>query len=267
MVRLEKNNPEAIAFVENFIQGQWQEDRYINIGYDDIDRDTLRRFCREEQDNVCCYCCRDLSGEHVTLEHIVPRSCNEAGALLAYQEVSPVLMETVVLQNQFARAETVQALPPFPHHIAYQNIVAACAGRVSDLSGEITCCNPNRGNDFLLPFNVLQTHKQVEYAPDGTVYVDNDTTWVDPINLNAGILKKIRRLWYKLAQSGTLDWQAIEAAKTIEARDGLLLEHTLDEDDLLSDRYEIQTFRTDFFWEIFLKYKFFFSFFREQRVG
>lgn len=258
MVSLEKNNPHAIAFVQDFIQGQWQEDKYVNIGYGNINKHTLRTFCAEEQHWICCYCCRDISHPgDITLEHIIPRACND-DEFQKYIALSPILHDNVVLQDVFANAEEMRTPPPFPHHIAYHNIVAACNGRVSDYTEEFTCCNPERGEVFLPPFNLMGDC--ITYHPDGTVSYE-DTEYVNLLNLNKGLLKKIRQLWYLFATSDII-WQDIQDANTEQDRAVLFAVYILNGENLRAKSNLTNMFRLEDFWKIFLKYSYFFNRFR-----
>ena len=222
MVSLNKNNQTAIDYVTNFIDGQWLENnnggfKYYNIGYNNINVEEYKLPCLQEQKNVCCYCSRLIDNSPETeLEHIIPRAVNDTVTLQQYFNYSLILSQSIVLQNSFSAATTQQATPPFPHHIAYQNILASCNGKTINTSEDTTCCNRNRGNEFIPPFNLI--NNCIAYNNDGSIYyVEDDihNQYINHLNLNKALLKNIRRIWFLFANSDVTEDLLLQA-NTIE---------------------------------------------------
>lgn len=269
MVQITKNNQEAIDCLSSFINGQWLENNnggfeYRNIGYDHINKATYRNFCLEEQNNVCCYCSKEIDNSPTTeLEHIIPKAVIDNPALQRYFEYSSILAQNIVLQNNFTAASSLQVMPPFPHHIAYHNIVASCNGRIIDTSEDFTCCNRNRSNDFIPPFNLMP--KSIDYMNDGTVYYVNDeidNRHIKPLNLNKDLLKSIRRIWLLFAKSDVTEAELVDVANEAKIKEIIALH--LDANPLKSstDGKIIDSFKTLQLWETLMKYKYFLHYFR-----
>lgn len=119
MLTISKNLQQAIEHVSTFINGQWQSDsnKYIGIGYDDgaFDKATLKGFCLDEQEKVCCYCSREIFDAPSTqLEHIIPRDkSTDQSVLDKYFEYARILQENIVLQSVFSDTEEKLATPRF----------------------------------------------------------------------------------------------------------------------------------------------------------
>lgn len=268
MVSIIKNNQAAIDYVSIFINGQWQGDsnRYIGIGFDDgpFNKPTIKGFCLIEQQNVCCYCCREIdNNRHTELEHIIPRAVNDIATLQQYFNFSNVLSQNIILQNTFSAANTQQATPPFPHHIAYQNIVASCNGKTTNTSEDTTCCNRKRGNEFLPPFNLMVN--SIEYLKDGTVFFINDVfnnTYISHLNLNKTLLKNIRRTWFLFASSDVIEDLLLQDSSIDDIKE--LFSIYIDTNPLktFADSNIMDSFKTEGNWNILLKYKYFLNYFR-----
>ncbi len=266
MITVNKDNQAAIDYVSNFINGQWQPEanRYINIGYNDIDVSAYRTYCLEEQNNICCYCCRQIDNSRNTeLEHIIPRAQNiDNTELQRYFDYSNILAQNIVLQRSFRDSATQQATPPFPHHIAYHNIVASCNGRIIDTS-EYLCCNRSRGNDFVPPFNLMPN--SIAYLNDGTLYYVNDeidNRLINPLNLNKDLLKNIRRIWFLFAKSDVTEDEIMNVTNETEIREIIALNLDVNPSKLSKDGKIIDSFKTLSNWQTLIKYKYFLNYFR-----
>ena len=269
MVNLNKVNQTAIDYVSNFINNQWQEDskRYIGIGYDDgaINKATLKGYCLQEQNYVCCYCSREISNSPNTeLEHIIPRARNiDNIELLRYFSYSDILSQNIILQSEFSANAINQETPPFPHHIAYHNLVASCNGKIKVSSEDLTCCNRNRGNKFVPPFNLMPN--SISYLNDGTIYyVDDeiDNRYINPLNLNKTLLKNIRRIWLLFSNSDlTLD--EIFQVSTLDQIKEIFTLH-IDASPLKTkaDNAIIDSFKNEAQWITLMNYKYFLDYFR-----
>ncbi len=268
MVQIAKNNQEAIDYVSDFINGQWQDDsnKYIGIGFKDgaFDKSRIKRYCLEEQASVCCYCSREIDNSQTTeLEHIIPRSVNDNDSLYRYISYSNILADNIVLQENFGLSTERQAIPPFPHHIAYHNIVASCNGRIIDTSEDFTCCNRNRSNDFVPPFNLMPN--SIKYSNDGSVYYGDDEIddrYIKPLNLNKEILKSIRRIWFLFANSDVTENELINANNEERILEVITLHLEVNPFKSKSDRNIIDSFKALSNWGTLMKYRYFLNYFR-----
>lgn len=272
MVTLEKNDQNAITFVSKFIENQWQDDsnRYIGIGFDDgaFDKSTLKRYCLEEQRYVCCYCSRELDNSRDTqLEHIIPRARNvDNEELQRYFRYSVILSQNIILQDEFCDFNSKKNTPPFPHHIAYQNIVASCNGKTINSSEDPTCCNRNRSNDFVPPFNLMV--KSISYLNDGTVYyVDDemDNRYINSLNLNKDLLRSIRRIWFLFASSDVTEDELIHTDSEEKIVEVITLYLEANSFKLLTDRRIIDSFKILSNWGTLMKYRYFLNYFRTNQ--
>ena len=100
------------------------------------------------QHGYCCYCLRKLNKkasnggiEKISLEHIIPRGYdNTNNARLADYQAAPNLnIGDVILREDFER-NTNQDTPPYPHNVAYNNLVASCLGNFPDEKMEDHLC-------------------------------------------------------------------------------------------------------------------------------
>jgi hypothetical protein len=276
MVSLNKNNQTAIDYVTNFINGQWFEDsnRYIGIGYTDgaFNTTQLKEYCLEEQENVCCYCSREIANNrHTELEHIIPRSVATNEALQPYFNLSNILADNIVLQEDFRLSTERQITPPFPHHIAYQNIVASCNGITFKSSEDFTCCNRKREDDFIPPYNLIQNN--ILYLNDGTIYSTIDTTYevqgiqyesIAHLNLNKQTLKNIRRIWFLLASSDVNINQLTQATTIEDYSEIFTLYLRANPRKVTSDNNLIDSFENETSWKVLMHYKYFLTYFRKR---
>ncbi len=276
MVTLNKNNQTAIDYVTNFINGQWFEDsnRYLGLGFDDgaFNKATMKGYCLEEQNNVCCYCSREIgNNNHTELEHIIPRSVDTENALQPYFNLSNLLAENIVLQESFRPSTVMQVTPPFPHHIAYHNIVASCNGITFKSSEYFTCCNRKREDDFIPPYNLIQNN--IMYLHDGTIYSTIDTTYeeqgiqynsITHLNLNKQTLKNIRRIWFLLAGTDVTINQLTQAITIDDYKEIFTLYLRANPLKVINDNNLIDSFENETSWKILMYYKYFLNYFRNN---
>lgn len=266
MIYLDKNDQAAVNYVSNFLTGQWLEDntggrRYQNIEYSDINRgNVFKAFFVNEQGSKCCYCCRDIEIDPQTeLEHIIPRAVDTEAVLTQYQNLSPILATYVMLNESFKTSQVQLATPPFPHHTAYHNIVASCNGRTFETTTDFTCCNRERGDDFLPPFNLM--HGCVSYLPDGTFVYDppEGQAYVDILNLNKTILKQIRKLWKLFFKNNTPLHEIMLPFDEDTVKELVTLAVTLQTAREQEDLKLIDNFTIEGMWLVLQKYSFFYS--------
>lgn len=279
MIYVSKTNQKAIDFVSNFLNCGFneEENRYIGIGYAQIRNQVniFRGFFVAEQQGKCCYCCRTIDNSSRTeLEHIIPQSKNTIDEFQRYYDLSNILRDNVVPQSIFESATTQLATPPFPHHIAYHNIVASCDGRnfASSVSGSFTCCNRKRGNDFIPPFNLMEN--SIEYLPDGTIVYKNapeNRDYFEILNLDKALLNQIRRLWFLFSKSSLhLDdilndnFANVITEEIVSITEKIVAHAIANSDFPMEDSNLTATFSTSDTWNVFKQYYYFFDYYREK---
>lgn len=227
--------------------------RYQGIRYDKRDDGTNPTFCNangrsfrkrlinvllSNQQKKCCYCLRKLkinkvdgNDELVTLEHIIPRGFKSGTPQLAnYQRCSIINSTKVQLTDEFENS-AVQTLPPYPHKVAYNNIVASCNGtfpnELSSHGGRSRlCCNETRREEDAYPVYFLPNiADMVEYASNGDInaksgsgYESEITTLISNVKLQCKSLLDIRQLWFELHRCS---YREIYSCRTQSAREQL----------------------------------------------
>ncbi len=277
MVTIEKNKQAAIDYVNEFIKGQWLENNnggfeYRNIDFNSINRTIYKTYCLEEQEYVCCYCSREIANNnHTELEHIIPRSVTTNEVLQHYFSLSNILADNIVLQEVFRLSTAQETPPPFPHHIAYQNIVASCNGITFKSSEDFTCCNRNREDFFIPPYNLIPNN--IVYLNDGTIYSNIDTNHKEQgipyeslthLNLNKQVLKNVRRIWFLLANSDVHLNQLLQASNIDDYKEIFTLFLRVNPMKAISDNNLIDSFENTTSWTVLMQYKYFLDYFRNN---
>ena len=272
MIYLSKTNQNAIDFVANFLDNNWLEQndgtcKYQNIGYSEIKNPVadFRAFFVDDQDNKCCYCCRDIVNDNRTeLEHIIPRTKSEFLDFNPYYGLSNILQANVIPQNIFETTLIQLAKPPFPHHIAYQNIVASCNGRTFESSDNFTCCNRERKDDFVPPFNLMVD--SIKYLQDGTIVYQPDTTkreYFDILNLNKEVLTSIRRLWFLFSKSQLSLTEVLQNNTDDNIIKEKIIRFAISNSlTAVDDLKLVETFSNTSLWNTFKDYSYFFDYYR-----
>ncbi len=263
--RNKENESEGNSIVNEFIKAQWDNDsqRYINLDYSEFGESKSRivALTRKEQSDFCCYCMRRITDQNITLEHVIP---NKIRSKENYQEevekyqIFEILLDNVsVWEDQDFQKE--QSTPPFPHFIAYQNLVASCNGVLIDKNGakleRHQCCNNRRENDFVIPFFFMSDIAQrISYSKEGDIiFEDEFKDTIKSLNLNDGTLKLLRKAWNLLGEN--ISENEIEAGKDdFDKRFEIL-----DEADI--DQMIKNTLLSDIYWTLFCEYKWFYSYY------
>lgn len=187
---------------------------YQNIDYDSSFGDSgakaaMQQLALASQDNLCCYCMRDLArqNQQVTLEHIIPQHAT-AGDFGRYTSlcVEPLTVDRVIRTDDFAGVPNI-GVPPRPHTVTFENIVASCDGTFPDREGTSQCCNHKRGNGFVYPmFYVAVVAEELSFMEDGSMQPNTNCTHhaeyrqtIEHTRLNCQNLKDIRKLWHLFA--------------------------------------------------------------------
>lgn len=203
MVFIDKSKPEfkreAHRIIQTFIDGQWQEDanQYVNLTYESFNTNELKNLLLEEQGQYCCYCMKLISDRETTLEHIIPNNAPDPATYTDYVQYGEI--ETSVFfwcdNMRFTKINT----PPFPHIIAYENLVASCNGYIPS-EGKSRCCNNMRGSERIIPlFYLPNVTDEIKYDDSGMILCEtkyNETIRI--LGLENHTLQLFRRCWLNL---------------------------------------------------------------------
>lgn len=252
-----KNANDGNAVTQNYLSGKLDPLTHYcsGISYGDFDKAQIRRILLANQDSLCCYCLRKLSDDSsTTLEHIIPQSTQttDTARLRYYQRVTELGRDNVLTTDEYESQGQPRntAQPPYPHEVAYNNLVASCNGTFPDIQsskGNLSscCCNNKRGAYNAFPIYYLQNVDTdlVTYLPDGRFQVKVETShlWYNEIheytdskgvNINHDSLVMIRRLWYLLRK---VPLNEIQSTADEQSRKRLLMKYLTPTDSNLPD--------------------------------
>ncbi|HEY5593354.1 MAG TPA: hypothetical protein VIK55_20350 [Paludibacter sp.] len=259
MFFIDKNDPIYSALgnrlVSRFVESCWQPyaGSYINLYFDDFRRGGgMFKLTGCQQHNLCCYCMRLVKETNRTLEHVVPKSVNDDDVLRRYQYSGLVSPYIFILKNKNVHFHT----PPFPHIIAYQNLVLSCDGDIFG-NGIVHCCNKFRGNKDIIPIMFDSSVGQmVNYAKDGTmIYSEALNSTVLNLGLEYQTLVLIRKMWYTLSVQFSVD--EISMARADRSKFVELLEIMEGMPSELK-----QTFSNQTYWNLLFEYYWFYEYYR-----
>ncbi|MBR6601857.1 MAG: hypothetical protein IKK87_08455 [Bacteroidaceae bacterium] len=211
---------EAHTLIDGFLErhkvrhGLYQGDLYGFLGADFVPGQmktikALRAILLDEQGGRCCYCMRRIAGlapEERSLEHVIvnhPKGEDDYSQYLGKcQQLDAAEM---ISSAEFLTNQTTP--PPYPHSVAYENMLMSCAGRCHLGVGTSFTCNNYRGHKFVYPLPLMSDGaSEVKYLKNGFVYwikeTDTENPTVELLGLNYDVLKLIRRIWYKLSSMG-----------------------------------------------------------------
>ncbi|GHT49793.1 hypothetical protein AGMMS49982_03920 [Bacteroidia bacterium] len=251
---------QAYDLLSSFIEGQWQEEdcRYVNLTYEDFRNDALRDLLLEEQHHYCCYCMKRILNKETTLEHIVPNKSDDTTLIdkyIPYGEIE----DSVFFWERKKTYSTKFVMPPFPHILAYENLVASCNGHIPE-GGVGKHCNNARGNQDIIPlFYIEDIHKEIVYEPNGTIKCGAEYfPTIKALNLEHATLQLFRRCWLNLPSKYT-DRDVEKASKDENLRNEII--DDMDSGHIaLSDR---TTMQNTVYWSSFVNY-FWFYFYKKE---
>lgn len=193
-----------------------------------------------DQDNRCCYCLRKLAtgtppniDAKVTIEHIIPRSFKQDKQTEAdeYMHFASGVQD-VELTDVFESHPGAQSIPPYPHTVAYENMVVSCNGtfpaiREGGHANSQICCNHKRGAERALPVYLMHD------IADNVVYLNTGDVQANPLSpqcaaideviqqaaLGCDSLKVIRLIWYELS---AINKNLIDQCQTEDDREKVL---------------------------------------------
>lgn len=210
-----------------------------------------------EQSSLCCYCMRKLSEcQKVTIEHIMPNHAQDKAELDEYRTKKTELDGLLHPDDFMAQSPIVY--PPYPHSIAYQNMILSCDGDLfKENNAKSVCCNIKREHRFLPPFVLYNDIEQrFNYTVDGLA------EWIDDpeppeskknamriLGLNISVLKMVRRIWFFCIDHG-LDPRVDKKNDIINTMMGYLASPDITE----KDTNMLFNFKKDKYWKLLLEY-------------
>lgn len=239
---IDKTNPEyrnkGLRINRQILKAQWNGTAYFNLGYETVDKTDLTELLMEEQDGFCCYCMRRLhpgkEGNHrknITLEHVIPHRISQEewehdkARYRKYAQLSDKNI-TVCPKGELDDVKAKFGMPPFPHFLAYDNLVASCDGQTLDESGnEVShhCCNHIRENHYIEPL-YFHAHISEEIKYDGRGHIQCDEEYVPylkektGVNIMSRFLNKVRLFWKQVTDSEYTAEQIHEAENNKDLR-------------------------------------------------
>jgi len=248
---------EADQRIEAFLQslnGNYPSDLYEALRAKTIVKNGLVKQLLRENNNRCCYCMREIGG--ASLEHVIPQSTKDQNQYNQYFTLDSELKNAdIVLESAFLQNPTT--VPPYPHTIAYENLIPSCLGTFA--SKESKCCNNKRGNRFIHPLIFRNTiAREIVYKENGSVIwrdePDDNSPQAMPtittLGLDCAELKVIRRIWCYLAQHNL----SYDANREEVIYNLIFQPSNSEEEELLN---VLLNFERDDYWNLLAKYSYF----------
>jgi hypothetical protein len=201
-------------------------------------------------------------GERVTFEHIIPQTADES-VRGSYESAPNLSAAEVILTSEFSH-KSDPVCPPYPHTVAYNNLVASCDGSFPDGTSAL-CCNHRRRDSFAYPvYYHADAGSRIKYLPDGSaIAVSQDSPqeiMIDHAGLNCRILRDIRYLWHQLRTLAEDDLNKCSANADYR-RYTLHRPLFVSMDKLDAKLALIDKFTKDNYWAKLMSYKFFYEYF------
>ncbi len=255
MEYIDKATNEVVGklIVEELLADSWNDNEYIGADYDGLKKTKYKnRFTNlllHEQNNLCCYCLKQIDLSKTTLEHLIPQevSIPDFQSYLVVDE----LTNNVIHKTTFDK--NIYSIPPqkYPHDIAYHNLLASCDSNLH--------CNNYRGNKTIAPFMFNNDISSlVKYDRAGNVDCEQYEDDFSKLGLSnaSSPLKLIRLIWCKLSQGFNEINQITE-----EIIDDIIFELIL----LFDDSRIVDNFtRKPSYKEEVLKYQWFFNYYKRR---
>ena len=241
--------------------------RYMNIDYsgsftNNGYRGRMLELAMTTQKKYCCYCLRKIGNSKLaTLEHIIPQNAPSTSGYNNYRELSK---GEIALTKDFSSAHN-QERPPYPHTIAWNNLVVSCKGQFPlDNNVSSHCCNNARSSLYAPPVYYLQDiESRIAIMHDGSIHAkvgechDEINSTIVAAKLNCTALKEIRRLWYELRN---IPYREIVRCMYDRNQRMKTLVYAFND---VNDFHSIFKYQKDDYWKVFMKYHLFYRIFRE----
>ena len=158
---VKNKHAEAHALIDGFLQrhkdrhGIYLNDLYKYLGADFVYGQTKTRkalvgILLEEQHGRCCYCMRRIEGlpsEEMSIEHVIVNHPIDANDYNQYLGRNSQLDSSDIISSSDFIARQVPP-PPYPHAVAYENMLMSCAGHCHIGLKTSFTCNNHRGHRF-----------------------------------------------------------------------------------------------------------------------
>lgn len=242
-----------------------QQARYQNIDYAGSFssggyRKRMLRLGSQSQQKYCCYCLRKMGREDAAnLEHIIPQSATETAPYETYNGLSH---EKTILTSQYI-SKANQQRPPYPHTVAWHNLVVSCNGCFpAGTSGSSQCCNHARSSKLAPPVYYLKDiEAHVNYMKDGSIRaIDKDVQYtIEAARLNCQPLKEIRKLWFLLRKHDYKD--IVLGNHDTQHRYRILLSAFEFTAHATEELRIVKKYQKPEYWKVFMKYHLFYKLF------
>lgn len=258
--------------VNSFIKGQWDNynRKYVNLNYDEFKRNKKFKYLLlKEQRGFCCYCMRKIPFQDVTLEHVMPHhiknDTSKKDEIKYYSKFGRLKRKHVYYCSDADIPSSPKLrTPPYPHCIAYENLVASCNGKVFDNGKEYglhksKCCNNFRGNEKIIPlFFIPRVAEIISYEIDGTLtYIEKYHPTISSLNLMHPTLIFIRKVWAKIVINNISLSLVNKALIDDKVREEII-------EDIDIDKSERNTLKAGVYWKLLIEFYWFYGYF--QRV-
>lgn len=282
---IDKNNPKfrvkGLNINKKILKNCWTGKKYINLNYYLVNKEKLSEHLIKEQGGLCCYCMRRIRMKddedkmhlkNITLEHVIPNkiSQNEWNRDKKLYRKIPLLNDRnleVCIEGNITNPFRKFGMPPFPHFLAYDNLVASCDGQTLDESGSLVphhCCNNIRGNNYVEP---LYFHPNVskEIMYDGRGHIQCEEEYVPylqeetGVNIMSPFLNDVRLFWKKVADSEYTVDEIFKAENSEELRCDII-------DDVFTydPRGHWFFLKEQKFWCIYSEYDWFYNYYHKE---
>lgn len=214
MQYINKNNAVSEAAVQSVVVPHIRSGEYRSDCLNGTERWSIRKILSTEQNNLCCYCVREIEEGERTVEHLIPKKVSRHGYGTAIGNFGRGLYRGDILYD---RDYTSQSYPAFfPHPLAYGNLTMACE----------LCNDAKRGEDergLARPLFFANPVVGIRYEDDGMMKLGQADSL--PMNLksriNNSLFVQIRSLWRAFKHSG-ISVQDVKSATDTPARLALL---------------------------------------------
>jgi len=215
----------------------------------------LDEVLRPEQEDCCCYCLRKLDGcLKPNIEHVVPNHLRSDDEWKRYIQRTPFVREMCCKSEEWLN--NPKPCPPYPHSVAYENLLASCDGDVLNSGNRSVSCNLKRRHNEVLPLALMENIAEcLLYQSDGTAfwYDKNDglgEASIKLLRLNDSLLCLIRRIWFVVNDNALTLNAETDKDSFINAIYGLMSLTGLSE----SQKRTVFSFKTDKMWNLLLQF-------------
>lgn len=235
------NRVRGLNINKKMLDSCWDGDHYVNLRYGTVDKTEPTNHLVDEQHGLCCYCMRRLHifneenhKKNVTLEHVVPHKIKQEkweADRAKYRNFSTLSDRniTICYGGELTDPTAKFGMPPFPHFLSYDNLVASCDGQaLNEAAQEVPhhCCNNKRGDIFVEP---LYFHENVadEISYDGRGHIrcaEEYVPYLDGrgVNIMCDFLNDVRLFWKQIADSEYTVEQVVEAENDESLRTNII---------------------------------------------